>query len=336
MKLHCSLGCLLILTLAAIGAGDDKKAAAISPKDGVLPLFNGKDLTGLYTWLKDTKTEDPRKVFTVDDGMIHVSGDGVGYVATEKEYRDYHLIVEYKWGKRTDGGKYVRNSGILLHAHRPGRRRRRRLDDVHRMPAGPGLRRRPDRHPRQGRGRQDHPGHASPARPCWRPTSGTRWKKGGEAASVHRAGSSGGRSTTRTSRNCSTPAARTTWRARWASGPRSSASARGNRITIMINGVDGQRVLRRLPRGRQDPAAERGLRDLLPQVRAAAAEVSSSKRRDLIDSEKRQHDHVPPAPSPARASSCKTSAASPLAAVAGRPTCPARPRRRQRPAARSA
>ncbi|MGZ3336771.1 MAG: hypothetical protein ACXVBV_15690 [Isosphaeraceae bacterium] len=34
-------------------------------------------------------------------------------------YRDYHLIVEHKWGKRTDGGKFVRNSGILLHATGP-------------------------------------------------------------------------------------------------------------------------------------------------------------------------------------------------------------------------
>ena len=29
------------------------------------------------------------------------------------------VIVEYKWGKRTDGGKFVRNSGILLHATGP-------------------------------------------------------------------------------------------------------------------------------------------------------------------------------------------------------------------------
>src|SRR5206468_11090404 len=80
---------------------------------------NGKDLTGLYTWLRDTKDKDPRNVFTVHDGMIHVSGDGFGYLATAKEWRDYHLTVEYKWGKRTDGGKYVRNSGILLHATGP-------------------------------------------------------------------------------------------------------------------------------------------------------------------------------------------------------------------------
>ena len=58
-------------------------------------------------------------MFAVRDGVLHISGDGFGYVATTKEYRDYHLIVEYKWGRRTDGGKYVRNSGILLHATGP-------------------------------------------------------------------------------------------------------------------------------------------------------------------------------------------------------------------------
>lgn len=83
------------------------------------PLFNGRDLSGLTTWLRDTKTEDPRQVFRVTDGMLHITGDGFGYVATEKEYRDYHLVVEYRWGKKTDGGKYVRNSGILLHATGP-------------------------------------------------------------------------------------------------------------------------------------------------------------------------------------------------------------------------
>jgi hypothetical protein len=109
-------GCFGVLVFAALAVGGD------SPKDepirpsGTVRLFNGKDLSGLYTWLKDTRREDPRKVFAVEDGTIHISGEGFGYLATEKEYRDYHLIVEYKWGKRTDGGKYVRNSGILLHA----------------------------------------------------------------------------------------------------------------------------------------------------------------------------------------------------------------------------
>ena len=83
------------------------------------PLFNGKDLSGLTTWLRGTKQADPRKVFTVNDGVLRLSGEDFGYVGTANEYRDYHLTVEYKWGKRTDGRKYVRNSGILLHATGP-------------------------------------------------------------------------------------------------------------------------------------------------------------------------------------------------------------------------
>jgi hypothetical protein len=98
--------------------GDETKEAIVSPRE-VIPLFNGKDLSGLTTWLKDTKHDDPRQVFKVSDGVLHISGDGDGYVATEKPYRDYRLIVEYKWGRRTDGGKFVRNSGILLHATGP-------------------------------------------------------------------------------------------------------------------------------------------------------------------------------------------------------------------------
>ncbi|HEY3789545.1 MAG TPA: DUF1080 domain-containing protein, partial [Urbifossiella sp.] len=85
----------------------------------VTSLFNGKDLSGLEVWLKESKREDPKKVFRVTDGQLHLSGDGFGYAATEKAYRDYRVVVEYKWGKKTDGGKYVRNSGLLLNAVGP-------------------------------------------------------------------------------------------------------------------------------------------------------------------------------------------------------------------------
>src|SRR5215213_9144648 len=68
----------------------------VSPK-AAAALFNGRDLSGFTTWLKDTKREDPRHVFQVTDGLLHLSGDGDGYVATKKSYRDYHLSVEYKW-----------------------------------------------------------------------------------------------------------------------------------------------------------------------------------------------------------------------------------------------
>ena len=109
----------LVLGLTAGGPrADEPKAEPVRPTE-VVRLFNGKDLHGLTTWLRDTRRDDPRRVFRVTDGLLHITGDGFGYVATERAYRDYRLVVEYKWGERTDGGKFVRNSGILLHAVGP-------------------------------------------------------------------------------------------------------------------------------------------------------------------------------------------------------------------------
>jgi hypothetical protein len=111
-------GFSLNLQSRAENQGSDS-ATPISPKDEVIKLFNGKNLDGLCGWLKDSKFEDSRQVFSVQDGSIRISGEVNGYLATRKAYRDYHLIVEYKWGKRTDGSGTVRNSGILLHAIGP-------------------------------------------------------------------------------------------------------------------------------------------------------------------------------------------------------------------------
>ena len=110
----------LLLVLAAVCGSFAPVCAEepVVPKE-VVPIFNGKDLSGLTTWLKESKREDPKKVFRVTDGQIHITGDGFGYLATEKAYKDYRVVVEYKWGKKTDGGKYVRNSGVLLHATGP-------------------------------------------------------------------------------------------------------------------------------------------------------------------------------------------------------------------------
>ncbi len=86
------------------------------PDSGPLKLFDGKSLNGLYTWLKDTKREDPRKVFTVEDGVLHISGDGWGCVTTEKPYENYHLVLEFKWGDKAwhERTSAARDSGLLI------------------------------------------------------------------------------------------------------------------------------------------------------------------------------------------------------------------------------
>lgn len=113
--LAAALSALFSVPLAAAERPDDEPIAPREP----IRLFNGKDLSGFYTWLKETGRDDPNKVFSVVDGAIRVSGEGAGYLATERAYKDYHLSLEYKWGKKTDGSKYVRNSGVLLHGIGP-------------------------------------------------------------------------------------------------------------------------------------------------------------------------------------------------------------------------
>jgi len=114
LRVSLVAGIVLSITAVAIPADPEPVAPTFT-----IPLFNGKDLSGLDVWLEHTRRDDPKKVFRVADGMLHITGDDAGYAATAKAYRDYRVVVEYKWGKKTDGGKYVRNSGLLLNAVGP-------------------------------------------------------------------------------------------------------------------------------------------------------------------------------------------------------------------------
>lgn len=82
------------------------------------PLFNGKDLTGWYSFIKNRgKNNDSAGVFSVKDGLLHITGQEFGYIVTDKKFSDFHLIVEFKWGEK----KYpprenvVRDNGILYY-----------------------------------------------------------------------------------------------------------------------------------------------------------------------------------------------------------------------------
>ncbi|MBU6398826.1 MAG: DUF1080 domain-containing protein [Verrucomicrobia bacterium] len=125
----CFHSCVRILFLASTCAFAAPIASAQSPtpvphpSSAPLRLFNGRDLTGFHTWLVDTHRQDPRHVFTVTNGMIHISGDGLGYLATEREFENYRLTAEFKWGPKNwtwdDRVGKARDSGIFLHAVGP-------------------------------------------------------------------------------------------------------------------------------------------------------------------------------------------------------------------------
>jgi hypothetical protein len=87
-----------------------------------IKLFNGNDLTNFYTYLQGIgKNKDEKGVFTVKDGAICVSGEIYGCFTTEKEFENYHLVVEFKWGTRTWVSARMADRATRKTANRSGR-----------------------------------------------------------------------------------------------------------------------------------------------------------------------------------------------------------------------
>lgn len=103
----------------ALLASFSTRAASPKPQS----LFNGHDLAGWHTWLVDSRTNDPRGVFTVSRGLLRISGDGLGYLATDREFENYRLELEWRWGSANthwnDRLGRARDSGVFLHATGP-------------------------------------------------------------------------------------------------------------------------------------------------------------------------------------------------------------------------
>lgn len=98
------------IALAQVKTKNNKK-----PKKTVsesIQLFNGKDLTNWVFKLKDPSI-DPSTVFTVRNGVIHISGNPFGYMRTKDIYSDYKLNVEWRWPAEAT------NSGVFVNAQQP-------------------------------------------------------------------------------------------------------------------------------------------------------------------------------------------------------------------------
>lgn len=102
---------LLIGALAIAGVLDTQILAQQKPPKEI-PLFNGKDLTGWKAFLADPNVK-PEEVWSVQDGILICKGTPLGYIYTEKEYRDFILKLEWRWAPDKKPG----NSGVLLRVH---------------------------------------------------------------------------------------------------------------------------------------------------------------------------------------------------------------------------
>ena len=91
----------------------------IAEHPAAIHLFNGQDLVGFYTYLRDHgRNRDPNQVFTVVEDGIRISGQEWGCLTTDDLYENYHLIAEYRWGDETHAPRKeaARDSGIMLHS----------------------------------------------------------------------------------------------------------------------------------------------------------------------------------------------------------------------------
>lgn len=112
MRRLCWLGMWLLAAGLALVPG------GIAGEDGWVKLFNGKDFAGWKIFLNPKVEADPKKIFQVQDGIIVCEGSVNGYMITEKEYDNYVLKVEWRWGKKAPA-KGNRNSGVFVHVQGP-------------------------------------------------------------------------------------------------------------------------------------------------------------------------------------------------------------------------
>lgn len=107
---------LLIIALLITGVvsaidktKDNKKTK--HPK-GTIVLLKENKLDNWVFKLKD-KSVDPSTVFTLNKGILHITGNPFGYMRTREVYSDYALHVEYRWPSEPS------NSGVFIHAQPP-------------------------------------------------------------------------------------------------------------------------------------------------------------------------------------------------------------------------
>jgi len=101
-------------------------ASALSAAEPVTQKINVLDLmkSGQVEYHINPKADfhDPAdQVFQLKEDLLHISGKGYGYMVTKEGYKDYHLVVEFKWGPKTWGKREdrARDNGILVHGYGP-------------------------------------------------------------------------------------------------------------------------------------------------------------------------------------------------------------------------
>jgi len=91
--------------------------AAAEPEP--IHLLGGSDVSAFYSFLRDFGVDkDPDHVFTITNGVLRISGQHYGYLATRQtNFANYKLVAEFRWGEKTWAPRLTNacDSGILVH-----------------------------------------------------------------------------------------------------------------------------------------------------------------------------------------------------------------------------
>lgn len=106
-------------------------ASDVGEGDGFERIFNGKNFDGWYLKIRSGDDELAKRVFSIEDGMVHVFNDTFpddyelntggnqthGLFYTEKSYSKYILRFEYKWGERlaNNFNQWQYDAGLYYH-----------------------------------------------------------------------------------------------------------------------------------------------------------------------------------------------------------------------------
>jgi hypothetical protein len=104
-----SLGSLVLPHAATTSALAQSPTLPLPPPgaDGWISLLNGRDLIGWYSMLEKSGkgVAEAKKMVTMESEMLHIMGNQVtdehfeaGYLATNQEFENVRIRVEYKWG----------------------------------------------------------------------------------------------------------------------------------------------------------------------------------------------------------------------------------------------
>jgi Domain of Unknown Function (DUF1080) len=79
-----------------------------------IEIFNGKDFDGWTFSMKNNA--NPMETWSITNGVLHCTGKSIGYLRTEKSFRDYKLTVEWRFVKIAPKAD---NTGVLIQMQLP-------------------------------------------------------------------------------------------------------------------------------------------------------------------------------------------------------------------------